>query len=1099
MGITTNLSVEGGASLSSDVAASRRSYQPTTQETIPQETIPQETNNNNAHALNERTKAINKINSLLKEIEQAKENSIYRRNSINSRFATGEINARIRDKLLSQTNPDNRIEGINANIERQQRKVSAANKSLNTGQDYNDTLKNIKDSSGTSTKATLAYKASRGDTDAAKTLANKLYNESKARFSTRIRGTTDYNPVGKTAGVYKSPLTGKPVIVRQTTPNLVRYSRKQANNVWSRDYKVTATIEDSNYKKTVSTPNSLNKTTSSGELGGVTEKTISNLVSRKQQQPRTVTLTIPESSLAAEKTTSFDKVTQQPTNTGIRTTSFKNIPSYKGEVKEIKDIPLLISSKGYTPKKESSFRIGPIVLTTEGADVLSYKGNKDLSQAKTAFKKKEFVPAAGLFIGGVSKKFASGSRSFYSGLVKEPATTLATIGTYGLVTAVTGGLGTAALFTAQNIYEFKTGQEPTIIRLAKDPIKGVGELAPLAGLGLLDRGIRTRFATEQSIKATTETKGTIATPDIIRDTKLSVELVVNPVEGILHKTKSETTGGIKRTVGIQKTILGEEVLIKNTDLKNLGDNFVFRTEAQQTTNINLVSQTPTKTNTILETTGEGSSFKTTGKTSTETTPIKEVGFYLDDTAILETKKTGTITSKELTKEIKNNFFRYEEQPTNTAINKLISSEGQAVTRFDPYKPVTSKDLATTKPSSSQYGKKSFYDFVALEKKGGSIGYTPKLDYFEALLIKTDKGILSIVKSPYTGAGKTSFMPLLIKEVIIKPSYTKPTTAASTSAGTVGIASGTLEVDIPLKDGTVLKKVIKLAPEIEVTKTKQKTEQVTKTKLKTEQKTEQVNLQKQKTEQATAQKQYTGQTFKGSQIYKTKSLSKVDVRFKSITKASTAQSLRFISLTKQQSKLAQAQSLSQAQAQAQEQAQAQKSVLDLRTKQINLTAQDIAQSTAQKSILSQSLKTSLLQQPIIRKSLQEIIPENKVPFTPLFTTNNNELKKNKGFDVLVRRKGVFKSVGRSSSLSAAVFKGKSITENTAAASFKILGDDIKDDSIKGLLSSRFRKSKKEKGVFIQKKQFRISTGGELFEITKKGQATKKNKRSGFKWV
>ena len=94
---------------------------------------------------------------------------------------------------------------------------------------------------------------------------------------------------------------------------------------------------------------------------------------------------------------------------------------------------------------------------------------------------------------------------------------------------------------------------------------------------------------------------------------------------------------------------------------------------------------------------------------------------------------------------------------------------------------------------------------------------------------------------------------------------------------------------------------------------------------------------------------------------------------------------------------------------------------------------------------------------------------------------------KGFNVFVRRGGEFRKVSpfALTEQSALAF-GQRRVGTTAAASFKIEeasvgGTDLK---IRPDLSD-FYKSTKEKGVFVEKKERRIKSAGELSEITFKG--------------
>ena len=85
---------------------------------------------------------------------------------------------------------------------------------------------------------------------------------------------------------------------------------------------------------------------------------------------------------------------------------------------------------------------------------------------------------------------------------------------------------------------------------------------------------------------------------------------------------------------------------------------------------------------------------------------------------------------------------------------------------------------------------------------------------------------------------------------------------------------------------------------------------------------------------------------------------------------------------------------------------------------------------------------------------------------------------------VRKKGQFKIIGVEEDLARATSLGIRNVQHTASASFKI-EEEGKGIVLKLPTSKRFYESKKEKGVNIQKKEFRISTRGEKEEITFKG--------------
>jgi hypothetical protein len=91
----------------------------------------------------------------------------------------------------------------------------------------------------------------------------------------------------------------------------------------------------------------------------------------------------------------------------------------------------------------------------------------------------------------------------------------------------------------------------------------------------------------------------------------------------------------------------------------------------------------------------------------------------------------------------------------------------------------------------------------------------------------------------------------------------------------------------------------------------------------------------------------------------------------------------------------------------------------------------------------------------------------------FPTRRGEEKKKieSPITIKVRRKGIFQEVGKEKKLSQAISKAENIVETTASASFKL---EREGKIITDLMPSKeFRKSQREKGVMIQKREFRIS--------------------------
>jgi hypothetical protein len=104
----------------------------------------------------------------------------------------------------------------------------------------------------------------------------------------------------------------------------------------------------------------------------------------------------------------------------------------------------------------------------------------------------------------------------------------------------------------------------------------------------------------------------------------------------------------------------------------------------------------------------------------------------------------------------------------------------------------------------------------------------------------------------------------------------------------------------------------------------------------------------------------------------------------------------------------------------------------------------------------------------------------------------------GFNVFVRQKGVFKQINfEPLSKGGALGLGAGVVGGSALASFKIAPSGTsakkKGGSIFGADLSQFYT---RGNVFIEKNAFRINTPGELREITYKGIASNKNKRSFF---
>jgi len=115
-----------------------------------------------------------------------------------------------------------------------------------------------------------------------------------------------------------------------------------------------------------------------------------------------------------------------------------------------------------------------------------------------------------------------------------------------------------------------------------------------------------------------------------------------------------------------------------------------------------------------------------------------------------------------------------------------------------------------------------------------------------------------------------------------------------------------------------------------------------------------------------------------------------------------------------------------------------------------------------------------------------------------------------FDVQVRRRGKFRTITSTGDLKEAVGAARKEVEETAAASFRILSrGSAASETMEGLglPTDIYRRSKREKNVFVQRREKRISSLGEKFEISFKGAKSKKKKKGkskgifggGFKWA
>jgi len=167
-----------------------------------------------------------------------------------------------------------------------------------------------------------------------------------------------------------------------------------------------------------------------------------------------------------------------------------------------------------------------------------------------------------------------------------------------------------------------------------------------------------------------------------------------------------------------------------------------------------------------------------------------------------------------------------------------------------------------------------------------------------------------------------------------------------------------------------------------------------------------------------------------------------------------------------------------------------------------TRQQQKQEQQQEEIIDKSPVFDIIQPINIIKIKQ---PKKEIEPPPILTFSIPKREprqpKQQSFNILVRRERKFKSIGFTGSLRSAITKGVKRVSNTAGASFKITsGNKPITFSSNRLPYGQFRQSTKEKGVFIEKREKRIKSRGELAEITFKGLSIQRQRKKsgGFKW-
>lgn len=164
-----------------------------------------------------------------------------------------------------------------------------------------------------------------------------------------------------------------------------------------------------------------------------------------------------------------------------------------------------------------------------------------------------------------------------------------------------------------------------------------------------------------------------------------------------------------------------------------------------------------------------------------------------------------------------------------------------------------------------------------------------------------------------------------------------------------------------------------------------------------------------------------------------------------------------------------------------------------------------------SSINTKTKIETIESPEISETIEVTTPKTKTPFqflkvptpqTPPPVAPGNYLEDfemfetPKKFSVLARRRGQFKEIAQAETIQEAFTKGSFFVDTTSSASFKIepLGFDFDvGGQAKALLPETFRESKREPGVYVEKRAFRISTPGEKKEITELGLLSLQTKK------
>lgn len=162
----------------------------------------------------------------------------------------------------------------------------------------------------------------------------------------------------------------------------------------------------------------------------------------------------------------------------------------------------------------------------------------------------------------------------------------------------------------------------------------------------------------------------------------------------------------------------------------------------------------------------------------------------------------------------------------------------------------------------------------------------------------------------------------------------------------------------------------------------------------------------------------------------------------------------------------------------------------------------SQTTVQRPRLKTgSSNGSSVKKRVTRVTKKLLFPKSSSPLSVSPSSNNKPPIIEEGFLTQIKKSGKWRTIGKKPlTKSQALAFGGYLTDNTVSASFRIKKTDEQPvkSSFSTFKSSKYRKSKKDKNVFVEKKSFRIDTSGEKRGLTvaKLLKGTRKKKKKGF---